>query len=240
MASALHKKPQNAPVQAGGRIASEADLAASLKALRALDDRLPTVIDRAGPLPLRKNPDRLKGLVATMIGQQVSRASAAAIFGRLDAALDLDDPAAILGAPETVYRAAGLSRAKHRTILALALAVADGELDFGRIAAAPAEDAIAELVRLPGIGPWTAESYLLFSLGHPDVFPSGDLALQVAVADAFALTERPKAKALAGMAEVWAPYRATAARLFWAYYRAITARDAAPVGLAEAGPDQAG
>ncbi|SKA18819.1 DNA-3-methyladenine glycosylase family protein [Consotaella salsifontis] len=213
------------------RIESEADIAAALVALQHLDPRLRPVVAAAGEVPLRRNPPGLKGLVFTMIGQQVSRASAMAIFERLDASLDVTDHHAILAAPDTVFRAAGLSRAKHKTILAVAASILSGELDLSRVASSSSEEAVAELVRVPGIGPWTAESYLLFCLGHPDVFPAGDLALQVAVAAAFDLGERPSARALKEIALGWAPHRATAARLFWAYYRTLTRREAAPVGI---------
>jgi len=81
-----------------------------------------------------------------------------------------------------------------------------------------------------GIGPWTAEVYLMFCGGHVDVFPAGDVALQAAVAAAFGLAERPQAKALAGLAEIWSPWRSVAARLFWAYYAAKMRRDGLPIG----------
>ena len=141
----------------------------------------------------------------------------------------------MLAADDGVYRAAGLSRGKERTIRALAEAVHDGRLDFGRIEAASAKEAVAELAAVHGIGVWTAECYLLFCAGHPDVFPAGDLALQVAAAHAFGLDQRPSQKALAAMAEGWTPHRAVAARLFWAYYAAITRRDAAPQPAMDAG-----
>jgi DNA-3-methyladenine glycosylase II len=122
-------------------------------------------------------------------------------------------------------------------VRAIGEAVATGALDFNRLERLAAPDAIAEMVAVHGIGRWTAECHLLFALGHPDVFPAGDLALQVAVAHALALPERPKEKPLAALAAHWSPHRATAARLFWSYYHALTRRDAAPA-LAEIGPGE--
>ena len=103
-----------------------------------------------------------------------------------------------------------------------------GGLDLHHLCGLEAEDAMARMVALHGIGPWTAEIYLLFCAGHPDIFPARDVALQSAVASALGLEARPGEKALAGLAESWAPFRGTAARLFWAYYAAIKGRDGAP------------
>ena len=209
-------------------IGSKEDIARGLARLAALDARLAPVIARAGAVPLRQGRRGLRGLVFTVVGQQVSRASAEAICGRLAVSVDLESPRALLQASDDALRRAGLSGAKVRALRAIAAAALSGTLDFERVAGAPATEAIAELVAVRGVGPWTAESYLLFSLGHPDVFPAGDLALQVAVAHAFALPGRPTEKGLRSLAEVWAPHRSVAARLFWAYYAALLRRDGAP------------
>ncbi|MFD2236698.1 DNA-3-methyladenine glycosylase family protein [Aureimonas populi] len=211
-------------------IRDENDIAAALVALEAADPRLGPVIARAGTVPLRRSAGGLGGLCATIVAQQVSRASADAIFARLSAAVDLSDHRALLAATDETLVAAGLSRAKQRTLRAIAAAVADGRLDLAGLAQAEAGAAIGEMTAVHGIGPWTAECHLLFAHGHPDVFPAGDLALQIAVAHGLGLAERPKEKALRREAERWAPHRAVAARLFWAYYHAITNRDAAPAG----------
>ncbi|MCQ0987661.1 DNA-3-methyladenine glycosylase family protein [Jiella marina] len=210
-------------------ISTEADIAEALDELLAADPRLDPVLRTAGTVPLRRSTRGLRGLIAIIVAQQVSKASADAIFGRLAAAVDLDDAAAILAADETTLRAAGLSRPKQRTVRAIAEAVSDGRLSLERCESSAAEDAVAELVALPGVGPWTAECYLLFCAGHRDIFPAGDLALQVAVAHAFAHDDRPAAKALAGIAEAWRPHRSVAARLFWAYYGAVNRREVVPV-----------
>ena len=126
------------------------------------------------------------------------------------------------------FRKAGLSAPKIRTLRAVAAACRDG-LDLDGLAALPAEDAHARLTAIKGIGPWTSDIYLLFCLGHPDIFPAGDLALRVAVADAFGL-EPPVAVAdLAAMAERWSPWRSVAATLFWGYYSARKSRKAQPL-----------
>lgn len=158
----------------------------------------------------------------------VSRASAAAILGRFTGLVDPMAPAGVLGAGETVFRAAGLSRPKQRTILALARAVNDG-LDLDHLCSLDADEAIARLTAVDGIGPWTAQVYLLFAAGHPDVFPAKDVALQSAVGHALGISPRPSDKALGKIAESWSPWRGSAARLFWAYYRDMKGRDAAPI-----------
>lgn len=211
-------------------IDSDVDVAAAIERLRQLDERLHPVIAAAGAVPLRRTAGGLRGLCSVIVSQQVSRASAEAIFARLLKAIDIDDPEAILAAPDSAFRMAGLSRPKQKTLLAIAGSVRSGELDLARVAAASPAAALDELLRVHGIGPWTAECYLLFSAGHPDIFPAGDLALQHAVMHALALEARPTQKALVGIAKAWAPHRSVAARLFWAYYREITRRDAAPVG----------
>ena len=210
-------------------IRTEADIAAALAALAETDPRLEPVIARAGTVPLRRATGGLRGLAGIIVSQQVSKASADAIFGRFAAEVDLDDPEAVLAAEDEAFRRAGLSRPKQRTMLAVAEAIRDGRLDLTRVERAPVEDAIAEFVAIRGIGVWTAECYLLFCAGHPDVFPAGDLALQAALAHAFDHETRPGPKALAAIAEHWSPHRSVAARLFWSYYGTVTRRDVAPV-----------
>jgi DNA-3-methyladenine glycosylase II len=220
-------------------ISTPDDLAASLDALDALDPRLAAVraaVTRAGgAVPLRRTAPGLTSLVSIVVGQQVSRASAEAILGRFVRLLDPLTPDAILRAEEEVFRQAGFSRPKQRAVLALAAAVRDG-LDLEALCALDAGEAIAALTAVAGIGPWTAQCYLLFAAGHPDVFPAKDVALQSAVGHAFGMERRPGDRALAAMAESWAPHRATAARLLWAYYAHMRGRDGAPpVELREKG-----
>ncbi|MBO0663628.1 DNA-3-methyladenine glycosylase 2 family protein [Jiella sp. MQZ9-1] len=209
-------------------IRTEADIAAALDALLSADARLVAILKAAGTVPLRRSRAGLEGLIAIIVAQQVAKASADAIFGRLATAVDLRDPDAILAADEETLRGAGLSRPKYATIRTLASAIAEGQVDLQRCENAPAEAAIAELVALRGIGIWTAECYLLFCAGHRDIFPAGDLALQAAVGHALEHESRPSAKTVATIAETWRPHRSVAARLFWAYYAAIHSREVVP------------
>ena len=138
-------------------------------------------------MPLRRHPPGFASLVGIMIGQQLSTASAAAIFGRLKAQLDPLTPAQALAAGPELLRACGLSAAKMKTLAAMAEAVESGRVPLDALAGLPADDARAILCTVPGIGPWTADLYLLFALGNPDAFPAGDLALQEAARLGFAL-----------------------------------------------------
>jgi len=211
------------------RIDTEADLAAGLRALLAADPRLAPIAQIAGPLPLRRRDGGFAGLMAIVMSQQLSTASAAAIWGRLSAAFDPFDPAVVRRARSEKLKRIGLSAPKIRTLKAVAKAVVDGTLDFDALAALPADEAHARLTAVHGIGPWTADIYLLFCLGHTDAWPAGDLALQEAARVAFALKTRPTAKEMAPLAEPWRPWRGVAARLLWSYYRATKGRDAVPV-----------
>jgi DNA-3-methyladenine glycosylase II len=211
------------------RIDTEADLTAGLRALLAADARLTPIAQIAGPLPLRRRSGGFAGLMSIVMSQQLSTASAAAIWGRLSAAFDPFDPAVVRRARSDKLKHIGLSAPKIRTLKAVATAVVDGTLDFDALAALPADEAHARLTAVHGIGPWTADIYLLFCLGHTDAWPAGDLALQEGARIAFALKTRPTVKEMAPLAEPWRPWRGVAARLLWAYYRAAKGRDAVPV-----------
>lgn len=209
------------------RIQSPRDISVGLDALCAIDPRLVRVRSMAGEVPLRLTEPGFESLASIIVSQQVSRASADAIFGRLTRLVDPLTPGGLLSAGEGMFREAGLSRPKQKTLLAIAQAVADG-LDLHHLCGLDAKDAIGRMTAISGIGPWTAECYLLFSAGHPDVFPARDVALQAAVGHAFGLESRPGEKALVALAESWAPWRGVASRLFWAYYREWKGREAAP------------
>jgi DNA-3-methyladenine glycosylase II len=200
-------------------IETEADIAAHLAALLASDPRLAPIAAMAGPLPLRRRPGGFEGLAAIVTTQQISGVAAASIWARLQAAIRPFTADAFLATSEEALRTAGLSRPKIRTLRAVAAACSNG-FALDPLHDLPADEAIAAMVALKGIGPWTAELYLLFCVGHPDIFPAGDLALQIAIADAFGLDRRPSEKALRAIAAVWSPRRGVAARLFWSYYRA--------------------
>jgi len=205
------------------------DMAEGLAALARLDPRLAAVIAGRGEVPLRRTAPGFASLVSIVVAQQVSRASADAILARFTALLDPLTPESVRDASEEVFRQAGLSRPKQRTVGALAQAVLDG-LDLHDLCSLDPAEAMARLTAVPGIGPWTAEVYLLFAAGHPDIFPARDVALQTAVGHALGISPRPGARRVAEIAESWAPWRGVAARLFWAHYRTIKGRDAAPPG----------
>jgi DNA-3-methyladenine glycosylase II len=206
-------------------IHTEADLDAGTAALIALDPRWKTVLARAGKPPLRRRPGGFAGLAQIIMGQQVSTASAAAIYGRLIAIADPFDHHAILRARKDKLLRVGLSNAKVKTLKAIAKAIEAKHIDLDALADMPADEAHAALVKLHGIGPWTADVYLLACLGHADAWPAGDIALQEAARLAFGLRSRPTTRDMGPLAERWRPYRAVAARLLWTYYRAMKNRE---------------
>ncbi len=195
------------------RIDTEAQLAQAARHLVALEPRFAPVLE-AGPLPLRRRADGFEALLSAIVSQQVSVASAAAIWARVEAA-GLARASAMARASDEDLRAVGLSRPKQR----YARALAQADLDYGGLREASSEEVIATLVALPGIGLWTAEIYAKFALGHADVFAAGDLALQEAARGMFDLPVRPSEKELRAMAQAWSPVRAVAARALWVYYR---------------------
>jgi len=209
------------------RISNLDDVNFGLDALCAIDPRLQAVRGMAGEVPLRLTEPGFASLASIIVSQQVSTASAKAIFGRLTALVDPLTPQGLLAASEPMFREAGLSRPKQRTLLAVAQAATDG-LDLDGLCRLDAQEAMAAMIAIPGIGPWTAEVYLLFAAGHPDIFPARDVALQSAVGHALGIDPRPGEKALIRLAESWAPWRGVASRLFWAYYRETRGRDGAP------------
>lgn len=210
------------------RIETLDHIAEGLEALCAADPRLARVRQVALEIPLRLSPPGFVSLASIVTGQQVSRASADAIFARFTKLVDPLTPENLLAADGEIFRQAGQSRAKQRTLVAVAEAVVNGELDLDHLCSLEATDAIGRMTAVPGIGPWTAECYLLFAAGHPDIFPARDVALQSAVGHALGFAPRPGDKALQKIAESWAPWRGVAARLFWAYYRETRGRDGAP------------
>jgi DNA-3-methyladenine glycosylase II len=209
-------------------IDTEADLRDGLAALVAADPRIDAVYRAAGTLPLRRRPGGFAGLASIVVSQQLSTASAAAIWGRLSGAFEPFDHGALMRARTAKLQRAGLSAPKIKTLKAIARAIDQGAIDFARLAALPADEAHAMLTAVHGIGPWTADIYLLFCLGHSDAWPAGDLALQEAARLAFALEARPNAREMVPLAEAWRPWRGVAARLLWSYYRAMKGREAAP------------
>lgn len=202
----------------GRTIESVTDIAAGLDHLIEADARLATVAAEVENVPLRRTSPGFASLAEIVVSQQVSKQSAEAITARLTRLVDPLTPENFMDAGEDAWREAGLSRPKQRALAAVCAAVAEGDLDLHGLCAVEAEHAITAMTAVHGIGPWTAEVYLLFAAGHRDIFPAGDLALQAAAADLLALTERPTDKALRELAESWAPWRGVAARLLWAWY----------------------
>jgi len=206
---------------AQGRIIETLDCVAEGAAwLAAHEPRFAHALALTGPLPLRRKPQGFAALLDAIVGQQVSIASAAAIWARLEAA-GLTERAAMAGASDGALRAAGLSRQKA----SYARALARSSVDFDALAVLPDAEVVARLTEVPGIGAWTAEIYAMFALGRADVFAPGDLALQEAARDLFGLPERPREHAFREMALAWSPWRAVAARALWAYYRVMKNRE---------------
>jgi DNA-3-methyladenine glycosylase II len=206
-------------------IETDADIREGLAHLRACDRRLVPIIDLVGAIPLRRHQPGFHGLCDIVISQQLSVASADAILARTVRGLGALTPSAVLAADEPALRACGLSGPKLRTLRALAEAVRTGALPIETLHTMPIDQAASALVAVKGIGPWTAEIYLMFYAGHADVFAPGDLALQEAIRLAFGLDQRPSTRDLTLMAQQWSPWRAVAARLLWAYYRIVKARE---------------
>jgi len=212
------------------RITNSDDVAKGLEALLLLDPKLKPLAKLAGPLPLRLRAPGFHGIAEIIISQQVSKTSAAAMFGRLEKLVAPLTADTILRLGEAPMIEAGLSRAKQSTLTLVAEAIEQAGLDLEALCHIPASEAQEKLTSIKGIGPWTAEVFLLFCAGHPDIFPAGDVALQHAIGEGLGLPLRPKDKEVRRIAECWAPYRGIAARLFWAYYAHLKqGRDVIPV-----------
>ena len=207
---------------------SDAVLARGARALARKDPVMRRIIAAGAAPRLRKREPGFEGLARIIVSQQISTASAAAIWARFSARFPALSPRDIATAGDDDLRAPGLSAPKIRTLRAIAAAVADGSLPIGRLADLPADEAHALLTAVKGIGPWTADIYLLFCLGHPDAFPAGDLALQEAARIAYGLEGRPNGKDFLALAERWRPWRGVAAKVLWAYYRLAKAREGVP------------
>lgn len=202
------------------RIECDDDVSAGLDELARLDPRLIDIIAVSGAVPLRRRAAGFPGLARIVTAQQVSAAAATSIWVRVETVIGAEPRAEDLAAvADADLRGAGLSAAKVRTLRAIAGACADG-LDLEACARAPEAEAVAALTAIKGIGRWTAEVYLLFAAGHPDVWPAGDLALQVSVGEGLGLAARPSEAEVRAIAHAWAPWRSVAARLFWAHYAA--------------------
>ena len=197
---------------------------ARLTALALLDPRLGGIEPAAGPLPWRTRPRGFAGLLQAITAQQISNQAASAIWRRVAALPGALSPAGLLTLPPEIILKAGFSRPKLAHAHSLARAYTEGRLHDDAIDGMNDAEAIAALTAVPGLGPWTAEVYLLFALQRPDVFPAGDIAIAAAAADLLGLNARPGPKPLRALAETWQPHRALAARLLWHHWRFRTGR----------------
>jgi DNA-3-methyladenine glycosylase II len=190
----------------------------SARALVASDPALGAIVERHGLPAFWARQPGFATLLLLILEQQVSLASAKAAYDRVDARVGGVTPAALLELSDAELRADGFSRQKTRYARALATAIVTGELELERVGVLDDDGVRAELVALPGIGPWTAEVYLLSALRRPDTWPVGDIALQEAARRALGLAARPTSLELEMIGERWRPHRATAARLLWHLY----------------------
>lgn len=201
-------------------IETDADVAEGAAWLAQRCSHMAGALEQTGALPLRRREDGFAALLQAIVSQQVSVASANAIWAKLERnGMTLHDRVAAASWDE--LRTLGLSRQKIR----YAQALAEAEIDYEALRCLPDKAVIETLVTVPGVGVWTAEIYAMFSLGRADVFAPGDLALQEAARSLYGLDERPKPAALRSMAQEWSPWRSVAARLLFAYYRVIRQRE---------------
>ena len=209
--------------------------------LRRADPVLARIIGEIGPLRISLRRERFQALVRAIIFQQLAGRAAQSIYERfvaLFAPSRFPSPRQVLDMPPERLLTAGLSRAKATYVRDLAEHVARGALNFRRFARMDDEEIIAELTRVRGIGRWTAEMFLMFNLGRPDVLPVDDLGFRNAVRKAYGMTERPGARELREMGERWRPYRSAAVWYFWQSLR-ITLPDGAPAETRAARPKRA-
>lgn len=200
------------------------DTSAACAALAKKDTALARAIDAIERPYIRQRPGGFEALFRIIVEQQVSVASAQAIWGRCQAGMKTMTPKAALRQGEDGLRGFGLSGPKIRYVLALAEAVADGDLDLGGLASLGDDEALAALQTVKGIGPWTASIYLLFCEGRVDIWPPGDVALLGAYHAARLRGPRPAMKQFDQRAQKWSPYRGLAAHILWTYYAHIRGR----------------
>jgi DNA-3-methyladenine glycosylase II len=204
---------------------TQADLEDAMQALLRQDPRLQPVFELTGMPALRRREPGFMGLAHIVTGQQLSTASAGAIWGRLTAAFDPFHPESLRKARAERLGRLGLSAAKIKTLKNIARELATERLNFDVLANEDADTAHNTLTALHGIGPWTADVYLLFCLGHGDAWPAGDIAIQEAVKIGLGLKARPTPKEMAPLGEPWRPLRGAAAHLWWSYYRVLKKRE---------------
>lgn len=190
----------------------------ALKRLADCDPHIAAEFARIGLPPRRERPPGFPTILRIILGQQVSTSAANAMWTKMTAVIDPLTPEALLQYQPDALRPFGLSRQKSAYALGLAGDLVAGRVDLARVEALDDEAAIAELIKIKGIGRWSAEIYLLFALRRQDIWPSGDLALQVALQRLKGLRKRPDPKRMVKLAEVWRPHRGAAAHFLWHYY----------------------
>lgn len=205
------------------RMLNDDTLAEGLEALAQADSDVARALGEAGPPELRSREPGFEALLGAIVSQQISKAAAQTVWDRLAAAAHPLAPETVLALDEVSLRAAGLSRQKANYARSLAEAVVTGAIDLDGLAHLPDEVVAEQLVKLKGIGRWSAEIYLLFALGRPDAFPADDLALMIGAQRLKRLEDRPNRNALREIAEAWRPWRGPAALLLWHYY-SVTGR----------------
>jgi DNA-3-methyladenine glycosylase II len=204
---------------------TQSDLEDAILALVETDPRLWPVLEIAGMPTLRRREPGFAGLAAIVCGQQLSTSAAAAIWGRVSAAFDPFHHDRIKSARTDHLGRLGLSAAKIKSLKAIARELSAQRLNLDVLAEEDADAAHNALTALHGIGPWTADIYLLFCLGHGDAWPAGDLAVQEAMRIGLGLKARPSVKDMQPLAEPWRPLRGAAAHLWWSYYHAVKRRE---------------
>lgn len=212
---------------------TQADLEDAVHALVRLDPRLGPVADVAGMPSLRRREPGFAGLAAIVCGQQLSTKAAAAIWGRVSTTFDPFHHDALKSARADRLGRLGLSAAKIKSLKFIARELSAERLNLEVLAEEDADAAHATLTKLHGIGPWTADIYLLFCLGHGDAWPAGDLAIQEAMRIGLGLKARPTVREMQPLAEPWRPLRGAAAHLWWSYYHAIKKREGVIAGTAK-------
>ncbi len=218
-------KPVSMKVPNSRIIAAEVDIREGIRILRRRCVYIRQMHDLAGDPPLRRREAGFEGLARIVVSQQVSVASANAIWARFAQAVQPMNAQNVLQATDAVLQRAGLSRPKIRTLRAISTAVVHDGLELDKFGLQHDVAVHAALTGVSGIGPWTADIFLMFCMGHADAFAAGDLALQEAVRMAFKLEKRPNAQELLEISERWRPWRSVAARLLWDYYRIAKQRD---------------
>ncbi len=189
-----------------------------MRVLAERDEEFARILSTYGPPPLWQREQGFHTLIHIILEQQVSLASAKAAYNRLVEAVDLLSPQNFLELTDEELKQIGFSRQKTRYGRALAKAILDGSLDLSGLGKLDDQEAKEQLMKVKGIGPWTADIYLLMALGRPDIWPPGDLALEIAIQRVKGLSKRPTLEEARKMSEEWRPWRAVAARLLWHFY----------------------